>query len=458
MHRRAFLGTLAAAAVPRPAAEAQHAPFVSSDVGTLKRVLVHTPGPEVRKGLGLGGGALRFLGGTIDERAAEDHLAMVQLLQNGGAQVAQLRGVLDEAVAEARREKRLESWLRGWAPQLAPRQSEITGAALLGAVNEFVYNVDSDGAFAPLTDPMGSIYWTRDSAVMTPRGVMICNFLNEGRAMESILMRFAYEFAPSMRKYPIVFDAAEEQITMEGGDTMVADERTIFMGVGNRTNEAAARRVARKLNMDVLAVQMPGGVTPKRPADQGGAQRSAIHNHFLHLDTTCCFVDKKAVVTIPYFYEMAWAGKDPLTRMLKGMGRLPRVAESDMDRMANQLKDLGKVRRYKAGSGELDSTFGDLKLVDYLKKENYRVIYVGGVPPEKSDVEQHMAEVVLAEFYRQAANVVAVAPGKVLAYAGNRHTQKALIDAGYEVQPFPGSEIMRNNGGPHCLTQPLERT
>jgi arginine deiminase len=438
--RRSFLGALAGSLAGQPSPR----PFVDSDIGTLKRVLVHAPGPEVRKGLGLSYGPPRFLGGGIDERAGEEHLAMVRLLKQSGAEVVTVEQALDEAIVEARKSRHLETWLRGFAPQLAPRAKDITGAALLGAVDDFVYHTDALNNFQPLVDPMGSMYWTRDSAVMTPRGVALCNFQNEGRLLEAILVRFAYEWSPLLNRYPIVFDAAEERTTMEGGDITVLDERTLFAGVGNRTNESSARRLAQKLEMDVVAVQMPTG------------QRTALQGTFLHFDTICTFVNRKTALTLPYFLEAQFVGKDPLTRMLKGLARLPKANAADLDAMAAALRDFGKVRRYKAGSGEPDSSVGEVKLVDYLKGAGFRIVFIGGAVPE-TNAEQFVAERVLRELRRQAANTLAVAPGKVLAYAGNRYTQKALDEAGIEVLPFPGSEIMRNNGGPHCLTQPLER-
>jgi arginine deiminase len=57
----------------------------------------------------------------------------------------------------------------------------------------------------------------------------------------------------------------------------------------------------------------------------------------------------------------------------------------------------------------------------------------------------------------QAANFVAVAPGKVLSYSGNPLTQRAMEASGIQVQTFKATDIVKNNGGPHCLTMPLER-
>ncbi len=445
MRRREFFLGLGGA-VPGLAQAGAAGGFVHHDAGALKRVLVHAPGAETIKDLGLAYGPLRFLGGNGNERAAEEHAAMTALLRNAGAEVLTVTDALDSAVKAAREAGALNTWLRGWAPQLIPVSSRLNGAALLGAVDEFVYHNDPEGNFAPLTDPAASFYWTRDSAVMTPRGVAICKFSNDARTPESTLVRFAYEWSPLLKRYPIVFDASEERVHMEGGDIMVVSPRMIWMGTGNRSQESAAKRLALRLDMDVLAVAMP-------PAEQ----RTPINGLFLHLDSVCTLVAEKTVLTVPWFFENAQSGRDPLTRMLQGLARQPRTAAADLEKMAATLKNLGQVKLFKAGSGQQDTSLGDLKLVDWLRKNGYSVVFAGGTPPS-GGLEKYAAEVVLPEMRRQASNVVAVAPGKVIAYGGNPKTRQALVEAGVEVLIFDGHEIMRNSGGPHCLTQPLERT
>ena len=57
------------------------------------------------------------------------------------------------------------------------------------------------------------------------------------------------------------------------------------------------------------------------------------------------------------------------------------------------------------------------------------------------------------ELRRQAANVVQARPG----YAGNSATKAALEGDGIAVDTFGARELWAWHGGPHCLTQPLER-
>lgn len=440
MRRRDFLASTGVPALLR----GQTSGFVTSDIARLHRVLVHAPGEETSHGLGMGYSPLRLLGNSIDPRAAVEHTALVDILRRAGTEVLFFKDELDAAVKSARSAGVLETWLRGWAPQLAPHALKVDASVLLGAASEWLYRNDEDGRFSPLSDPMASLYWARDCAFMTPRGAVIGKFLNESRTSESAFARFIYEWSPAMKKYPVVFDASEHDISLEGGDAMVADDKTLFLGVGNRTSEAAAPKLARALNMDVVAVRLPSGtVTP-------------LQSMFLHLDTVCTFVDTKTALTLPWFFDKGESGRDPLSHMLRGMAAKPKAKAQNLESHLPMLARMGSVEVFLSGTGKKDESVGDVKLADYLRARGYKLLYVGGEPPQAAR-ERHAAEVVLKELRRQASNVVAVAPGKVIAYQGNPHTTKALTGAGIEVLPFNGTELARQNGGPHCLTQPLER-
>jgi arginine deiminase len=144
-------------------------------------------------------------------------------------------------------------------------------------------------------------------------------------------------------------------------------------------------------------------------------------------------------------------------RILSAQSRAPGVKEEQIRSVITQLQGVGWVTLYKAGSGEVDPRVQEVKLVDLLRAIGYRVYYVGGEPGGISELKL-MIERVLRELRFQAANVLAVEPGKLIAYGGNSHTLAMLRSAKINVSTFPGNELVRWNGGPHCMAMPLQRS
>jgi len=73
--------------------------------------------------------------------------------------------------------------------------------------------------------------------------------------------------------------------------------------------------------------------------------------------------------------------------------------------------------------------------------------------------DYELLEVPDEEYATMATNVLAVAPGKCLALAGNPRTRAVLEKAGVEVIAYDGNEIsVKGAGGPTCLTRPLVRS
>jgi dimethylargininase len=69
-----------------------------------------------------------------------------------------------------------------------------------------------------------------------------------------------------------------------------------------------------------------------------------------------------------------------------------------------------------------------------------------------------LVEVPEQEFDSMGPNVLALAPRVALALEGNPETARRMRSAGVDVLTYPGGEIsVKGDGGPTCLTRPLDR-
>ena len=90
------------------------------------------------------------------------------------------------------------------------------------------------------------------------------------------------------------------------------------------------------------------------------------------------------------------------------------------------------------------------------------VVYPPLIPVRLMDLLRERAialvEVPREEFASMGPNVLALGPRIALALDGNPETRRRMERAGVDVRSYVGEEISRKgDGGPTCLTQPLER-
>jgi arginine deiminase len=381
------------------------------------------------------------------------------MLRSEGVEILDVVDLLDSAIRQARSRGELASWIQvvfpATASEVLPRLDELNAKSLLNLRDDHFYRKDEKGNLRPLFPGVSSMYWSRDFAVSTPRGVIIGHGKHFNRAIENAFARLMFEYAPQLADHPIVFDAEKEGVFLDGGDAMVLDEETLLLGVGNRTSPEAAEKLARKLDMNVLAVAMP----PWEPSN-------GMRRQLLHLDSIFNLVDEKTILAVPYFLEQGKEDRDnPMGPILLGLAdQVEKLATAHPDQdlgdpqtirtTVRLMPEVGWLTRHAAGTGE--KTELKRKLVDYFRERGYQVVFVGGDPGSRP-VEQYVLERAMYELRWQAANVVQLRPGRVIAYAHNTHTNEALRAAGIEVLTFQGELLSIRNGGPHCLLMPLVR-
>jgi arginine deiminase len=405
-------------------------PFVTSETGNLRRVLVHSATVPDHGDCALMGGPGSFGQDAVDDIVAQ-HADLARQLDSRGTRVLRLEDVLDSAIAAARHEGALASWLHGNYPGLTDRD-EVRAALLLGR--------DSRGCplqAAQGPQPLHGLGYLRDFALMIPGGLVLGNVAAADRHRQQQLFRFTIRHAPELRRYPVLFDARSFGLSAECGDCHVLDERTLLLGVGNYTDPRIAAPLARHTGMDVVAVNIANADTAR-----WRLQDDAMRDLFLHLNTSVAHVAPGHVLALPWWFEAEY------------------TSHAALKRPDPLVVSFGRVARYRGWSGDRDQQVEGFKLVDYLRMRGIRLSFVGDVA--RDELESSLAatarnRVIFPARERQATNLLATAAGSLLAFRGSGRTHAALRADGVEVRTVAGQELWRGYGGPHCLALPLER-
>ncbi len=400
---------------------------VTSEVATLRAVLLHRPGDELRRLTPRNNDQLLFDGIPWVERAQQEHDTFAGVLRERGVEVLLLADLLAETLAvsgaariqginaavDARRlghtlADELAAHLRG-VP--ARELADILMAGMtfdelpIGPdATSLVRRMHHGGDF--VIDPLPNLLFTRDSSFWVGPRVAITSLALPARMRETSFTDLIYAFHPRFLGVRRAYESHTAPI--EGGDVLLLAPGVVAVGVGERTSPAGAEALARSLFDDDLAHTVL--VVPI-------AQTRAT----MHLDTVCTMVDTDAVV----MYEA--------------------VRESLRAFTIRRRDDYGG----RTGGGGVDMRGPDPFLpaaAEAMGIGKLRVIDTGldGVTAER-------------EQWDDGNNTLALAPGVVVAYERNEMTNARLADAGIEVLTIPGSELGSGRGGPRCLSCPLAR-
>ena len=282
---------------------------VESEVGTLRKVIVHRPGLEHTRLTPTNAEELLFDDVIWVKRAKEEHDAFVSVMRDRGVEVLYAEQLLTDVleVPEAREwvldrvldERHVGVYLarsrHEWGRNASPGEvadSLIGGITRRDLAEGEGLTYESSGLSDMLLPPLPNFLFQRDPSCWIYDGVTLNPMAKPARRPETVFMEAIYRWHPMFAQDGgiRVWHGGVEQdwgrATVEGGDVMPIGNGAVMIGMGERTAPQAVTMIARELFRAgsarlVLAVMLP---------------RS---RHYMHLDTVMTMVDRDAVTLFP---------------------------------------------------------------------------------------------------------------------------------------------------------------
>jgi arginine deiminase len=412
---------------------------VHSEVGKLRRVMVHRPELSLQRLTPSNHDELLFDDVLWVERAQYEHDQFVAKMRARGVEVFYFRDLLGEALAATDEGRRrlievvaseytvsvsLVDEVRNILWNLKPDELAkhliggltVAEAGLdLGKFREFslpAAALQDTSAF--ILPPLPNTLFTRDSSCWIYGGVSINPMYWPARRLEAYNVAAIYRGHPMFQDaefeywYPPLGDDGRFQVadfgraSLEGGDVQPIGNGTVLIGLSERTQARMIEQIARALFDKGAAERVIAVVMTKDRAH-------------MHLDTVFTMLDRDVVTVYPKVMDQVRAislrpGSAPgRFHVTEEEGFLPAVADA---------RGVSKLR----------------------------VVETGG--------DQYQQE---REQWDDGNNVVALEPGVVVAYERNTYTISKMREAGIEVVTIEGFELGKGRGGGHCMTCPMER-
>jgi arginine deiminase len=402
---------------------------VTSEIGALRSVLMHTPGGEL---LAVTPGTREdyLYDDVIDlEQARKEHRQLVAVMKQF-AEVLETRTALADILKRGEVREALVSRTLDVVPSDALAQrlaklpvSDLVDVLTAGALEEAGPIAAALNEASYMLPPLPNLFFTRDVGIVIGEHVVIGSMRYGARWTEELLISALFRHHPAFENAGVLYDGSEERrinYTLEGGDVHPLRPDLVVLGFSERSSPAALDLLCELLFercgiRDVIVV-----VLPKEPTA-------------IHLDMIFTQLDRELCVVYPPHF----VGPERLAVLHRHKG------QAGVREMANLIAALAAVGH------------------------PLEPIFCGGA--NRADQER--------EQWGSACNFVSVRPGIVVGYDRNEATLREMEKAGYRVVPggkflkgeqavaegeraaivVRGSELVRGGGGPRCMTMPLRR-
>ncbi len=401
---------------------------VKSEIGKLKKVMLHRPGKELEHLVP--GDLERLLFDDIPylRTAQNEHDLFAGIMRGEGVEVVYLedltaevlrgneelkRQFVEQFIAEGEvADEKMKEYLASYLMEIRDEKELVlkmmsgvrVGELEVKTNRPLVNLVKTDSQF--ILDPIPNLYFTRDPFACIGDGVSLNCMYSRTRRRETLFGKYVLENHPEFAGHTPFYYKRELPYSIEGGDILNLSNKVLAIGISQRTTAEAIELLAQRIFADehaeietILALDIP-----------------AIRA-FMHLDTVCTQVDYDKFTIHPG---------------ILGTLRIFEITKSD------KMGEI-KVKETHASLAEV--------LAEHLELDKVTLIRCGGKDAIASEREQ----------WNDGSNTLCIEPGKVVVYDRNYVTNQILRENGIRVLEMASSELSRGRGGPRCMSMPLER-
>ena len=406
---------------------------VKSEIGPLKKVLLHRPGNELLNLTPTNLTRLLFDDIPFLPVAQAEHDEFAHILKENGIDVVYLEDlaaevlelsdtiedefirqfILEAGIVTPKYKNLVYEYLKSYTNKkelilktMEGIKVEEISRAKREVEKSLVDLVTEESDF--LADPMPNLYFTRDPFASAGNGVILNKMYSVTRSRETIYAEYIFKYHPDFKDNLEMWYNRYLPYHIEGGDVLNLNDHTLAVGISQRTEAGAIDELAKNMFKN-----------PQCPIDTILAFNIPESRAFMHLDTVFTQIDYDKFTYHPGIMETLQVFE--ITE-----GDIP---ESDEDLNVVEVK------------GSLDEILGK-----YLGKKITLIPCAGG---EKTSSER--------EQWNDGTNTLCIAPGVVVVYNRNNISNNILREHGIKVLEMSSAELSRGRGGPRCMSMPLIR-